>query len=345
MKILSINTADNNYEIRIERGSLENIGEIVSDALGLCRLCVVSDRNVAALYMDDVLHRFKSAGFDVCSFVIAGGEGSKTMSVANSLVEFLAEMGFGRTDMIAALGGGVVGDLAGFAASMFMRGIEYIQIPTTVLAALDSSVGGKTAVNLKEGKNLAGAFWQPRMVICDPNAFGTLPREVYTAGLAEAIKCAVIADRHMFEDFEVGSYDIDDVIARCIAIKARLVEEDERDNGSRMLLNLGHSVGHAVEKCSDYEISHGEAVAIGLYAITKAGGNKRLIDRIYRTLAMNGLPWMCNIDKDAILDAICFDKKRRNDRMSLVIPKNIGSCEIVEMPMEEALSYIEKGLE
>lgn len=359
MKTVFVKT-DKPYEVLIEHGLLDRSGEIIAaqraqmlldadasegEFLSPGKVCIVTDRNVEALYLEETRVSFRAGGFEVCNFVIEGGESSKTMDVANSLINFLAELRFGRTDLIVALGGGIVGDLAGFAASMYMRGIDYVQIPTTVLAAVDSSVGGKTAVNLPEGKNLAGSFHQPIKVIIDPGVFDTLPSDIYNQGLAESIKAGMIGDRFLFESFELGSFDIEDVIAKSIAIKSRIVSEDEKEKGIRTLLNLGHTIAHAIEKASAYEIAHGDAVAIGLYCVCKATGSLKLTDRVYRTLTMNGLPWACNIDKDEILAQIALDKKRRGDMIRLVVPVRIGECEIREMSLEDARSFLAKGLE
>ncbi len=348
------------YEVLIEHGILDRCGEIIAqqrafqlldlenpdgEMISPGKCCIVTDKNVEALYLEEARVAFRAGGFDVCNFVIEGGEASKTMQVASSLIDFLAEMRFTRTDIVVALGGGVVGDLAGFAAAMYMRGIDYVQIPTTVLAAVDSSVGGKTAVNLYEGKNLAGAFHQPIKVIVDPGLFDTLSLDIYNQGLAEAIKAGMIADRFLFESFELGSFDIEEVIAKAIAIKARFVSEDEEDRGVRQLLNLGHTVGHAIEKASAYEISHGDAIAIGMYIVTNATGAKKLTDRLYRTLTINGLPWNCDIPKEEILAQIALDKKRQGDKIKLIVPIRVGECEIREMSLEEAKEFLSKGFQ
>lgn len=357
MKTVSVKTSEP-YEVLIEHGLLDRSGEIVAaeraeklldadyfegELIAPGKLCIVTDRRVEALYLEEARVSFMSAGFDVCNFVIDGGESSKTMEVAASLAEFLAEMKFTRSDLIVALGGGVVGDLAGFAAAIYMRGIDYVQIPTTVLAAVDSSVGGKSAVNLREGKNLAGAFRQPIKVLVDPGVFNTLPSDIYAQGLAESIKCGLIADRSLFEAFELGSFDMEDIIARTVAIKARLVSEDEYDKGSRSLLNLGHTIAHAIEKASAYEIAHGDAVAIGLYTVTKATGSLKLCDRVYRALSINGLPWSCDIAKEDILAQIALDKKRRGNTIRLVIPIRVGECEIREYTLDAAREFLAKG--
>lgn len=359
MKTVFVKT-EKPYEVLIEHGILDRSGEIVAQhiankmleaanadgqlvAPGKC--CIVSDKNVEALYLEEARVSFRAGGFDVCNFVVEGGEASKTIKTANSLLEFLAEMRFTRSDIVVALGGGVIGDLAGFAASVYMRGIDYVQIPTTVLAAVDSSVGGKTAVNLTEGKNLAGTFHQPMIVIVDPGLFDTLLNDIYHQGLAEAIKAGVIADRFLFESFELGNFDIEDVISKAIAIKARIVSIDENDIGERTLLNLGHTIGHAVERASAFEIGHGDAVAIGLYAVAKATGAKKLTERVYRTLTINGLPWSCDVSKEEILAQIALDKKRQGDSIKLIVPIRIGECEIREMSLDEAKEFLSKGFE
>ena len=328
----------------VERGLFREAGRILSEQFGSRKLCIVTDKNVESLYLEKLRTNLGGSGFRCCSFVIDGGESSKTMASADSLLQFLADMEFDRQSLVLALGGGVVGDLAGFAASIYMRGIEYVQMPTTILAAVDSSVGGKTAVNLPQGKNLAGSFHQPSLVLCDPDLFASLPKDIYAAGLAEAIKCGVIGDRYLFEDLELASYDIEDVVAKSVAIKAIYVSEDEQDHAGRAILNLGHTIGHAIEKASCYEISHGEAVAMGLYAVARATKNRRLEDRIYRTLTINGLPWKCTIDPEEILSQIALDKKRSGNYINIVVPLRIGECEIRQMSLEEAKDFFRYGL-
>ena len=359
MKKITIKTK-HPYEVLIAYGILDKSGEIISQSraermldldmqegemINPGKVCIVTDKNVESLYLEETRVSFRSGGFKVFNFVIEGGESSKTMDVATSLINFLAEMNFTRTDLVVALGGGVVGDLAGFAASVYMRGIDYVQIPTTVLAAVDSSVGGKTAVNLSEGKNLAGAFHQPCKVIIDPGVFDTLPSDVYKQGFAECIKAGIIADRYLFESFELGTFDLEEIIAKSIAIKARIVSMDEKEENQRILLNLGHTIAHAIEKASAYEISHGDAVAIGLYTVAKATGRAKLSDRIYQALAINGLPHSVDIPKEDILAQINLDKKCRGNSIRLVLPVRIGECEIKEMPIEDAKAFLAAGLE
>ena len=253
------------YEVSIGPGLLQKSGTRLKPLLGECRVAVITDSTVALLYLETVLQSLEQAGFATCSHVFPAGEGHKTLSTLSDLLEFLASQHLTRTDCVAALGGGVTGDMAGFAAAVYLRGIRCVQLPTTLLAAVDSSVGGKTAVDLTAGKNLAGAFSQPAAVLCDTDCLKSLPADVFADGAAEAIKTGVLCDETLFALFEDGTLTADpgEVIARCIAYKAGVVERDEKELGERKLLNLGHTVGHAIEKCSGFTIPHGHAVAGG----------------------------------------------------------------------------------
>ena len=260
------------YDVRIGSGLLGRCGDYLAALLGQRRIAVLADDTVASLYLDTVTAALEDAGFAVCSHIFPSGEGRKNLSTLTELLEFLASEHLTRTDCVAALGGGVTGDMAGFAAAVYLRGIRYVQLPTTLLAAVDSSVGGKTAVDLTAGKNLAGAFCQPAAVICDTDCLKTLPPDVFADGAAEAVKTGVLSDEALFALFEDGTLTADpgEVIARCVAYKAGVVERDEKEQGERKLLNLGHTVGHAIEKCSGYVIPHGHAVAAGLAVIARA---------------------------------------------------------------------------
>ena len=246
--------------------------------------------------------------------------------------------------MIAALGGGVVGDLAGLCAAMYLRGIRYVQIPTTLLACVDSSVGGKCAVDLAAGKNLAGAFWQPSLVICDPSLLSTLPDAEFANGMAEVIKYGAGFDRKLF-DMTLGNVreNPDPIIARCIKIKRDTVESDEFDRGERKKLNLGHTIGHAVEKCSGFSIPHGSAVSMGLYAIYKAYAAEEA-SVIKKALEANGLPVQIPYTADELCSAALSDKKRNGDTVSLVLPGPIGSCRIENVPVASLNGIIAEAL-
>ena len=260
-------------------------------------------------------------------------------------MNFLAENKLTRSDMLVALGGGVVGDLAGFAAATYLRGIRFIQVPTTLLAAVDSSVGGKTAIDLPAGKNLAGAFCQPSLVLCDIDTLNTLPLEVFRDGCAEVIKYGVLYDPDLFDTLSNDglSFDRESVIARCVELKRDVVMEDEFDTGSRMKLNLGHTIGHGVEARSHFDISHGKAVAIGMAIVSRASG---CIDthRIIRALEQFGLPTHTEYTADELYAYTLSDKKRSGGSVSLIIPRAIGDCTISPTNIENLKSFIEAGL-
>lgn len=338
--------------VHIGRGLLGRCGELVKSALGPCRAAVVTDKNVERLYLAPVLEGLCAAGFDACSLTLPAGERYKQMETLGTILEFLAGNRLTRADCVLALGGGVVGDTAGFAAGCYLRGVRYAQLPTTLLAAVDSSVGGKTAVNLSAGKNLAGLFYQPSLVVCDPDCFATLPADEFANGAAEAIKTGILGDEPLFCLLESGDVceDADEVVARCVAYKASIVEADERDGGPRNLLNLGHTVGHAIELLSGYAVPHGHAVAIGLYSIARAAertgfAEAPLSERIRRTLIRNELPFAAPYSAEQLAEAALSDKKRRGGSITLALPRRIGACELVTMPADELLPLLRAGTE
>lgn len=345
--------ASNKYDVLIGEGLLSRSGELVKRLVQPCRAVLVSDRRVFALYGRAVKKSLQEAGFTVFSFVFNGGEGEKRLATVCGLLEFIGESGLTRSSVIFALGGGVTGDLAGFAASAYMRGIRYIQAPTTLLAAVDSSVGGKTGVNLNAGKNLAGAFHQPTLVICDCGAFDTLPEQVLADGAAEAIKYGVIADEELFQWFEngfAGKERYVPLVERCVRIKARLVCEDEFDFGGRRMLNLGHTVGHAVEALSGYSISHGQAVAIGMAAEAHAAWRMGICDkacyiRLRGALIRNGLEVNAPYAPEALYRAALTDKKLSAGKITIPLPKRIGECMLYSVPAERLLDFMRLGAE
>ena len=307
-----------------------------------CKLALIADDRVWSLYGARTQAKLTACGYRVVPYTFPQGEASKNMNELSRLLEFLAAQRLTRTDMIAALGGGVTGDMAGFAAAVYLRGIEFIQLPTTLLAAVDSSVGGKTAVDLKAGKNLAGAFWQPSGVYCDCDTFQTLPPDIWADGMAEAIKYGVISDRELFERFEAGfdetSYP--DMVAACVSIKRDIVEEDERDTGKRQLLNFGHTLGHGIELCSGYRISHGRAVAVGMVLAAKLAekigfAEEACSDRLEKLLLANRLPIRTDIPMAELVKAAAVDKKRKGDRLTLVLPRQIGDCRLYDILISE----------
>lgn len=350
MKTITI-TASRTYDIKIGSGVLHTIGREIKALGKVKKVCLVSETTVFPLYGSTVEEILRTEGFDVTSFVFPAGEESKNGSVFLELINFLAQHSLTRSDLIVALGGGVVGDLAGFAASCFLRGIRFVQVPTTLLAAVDSSVGGKTAIDLAVGKNLCGAFYQPSLVLCDTDTLNTLPDNIFRAGCAEVIKYGILYDSGLFSELEKSclSFDREAVIARCVELKRDVVMEDERDTGARMKLNLGHTFGHGVEAMSDFTISHGEAVAIGLAMISRASAalgfcSQDTCDRIVRILTRFGLPTSTAYASDSIFRYSLSDKKRSGDTVNLIIPQEIGVCSVVPTPVENLKSIIEAGL-
>ena len=338
-------SASKTYDIRIGKGLLSTLGAEAA-ALGKARtICIVSDSNVAPLYAGTVETSLANAGFSVVSFIIPAGEESKNPQVYLELLNFLAQNKLTRTDLIVALGGGVVGDLAGFAAATYLRGIRFIQIPTTLLAMVDSSVGGKTAIDLPAGKNLVGAFWQPSLVLCDTDTLQTLPEEIFRDGCAEVIKYAVLYDHTLFRNLECWGpmFDREKIIARCVELKRDVVMADEFDTGARMKLNLGHTIGHGVEAGSNFALSHGKSVSIGMAIVTRAA-RCRDTDRILSMLKKFDLPLTTRQSAEAIFQYTLSDKKRSGDTVSLIIPIAIGDCRIVPTPVERLKSFIEAGL-
>ena len=338
-------SASKKYDVIIGSGLLPTIGIRISENKKVISACIVSDSNVWPLYGEVVTDSLIKSGIHTISYVFPAGEASKNGQNYLSLLNYLAENHITRSDAIIALGGGVVGDLAGFAAATYLRGISYIQVPTTLLAAVDSSVGGKTAIDLPAGKNLAGAFYQPSLVLCDIDTLSTLPKDVFRDGCAEVIKYGILYDSILFSDLEAQglAFDREAVIARCVELKRDVVSEDEFDRGVRMKLNLGHTIGHGVEACSNYSISHGKAVAIGTAIVSRASACPDF-DRIIGCLEHFGLPVTTEYTAEMLFQAALSDKKRSGGTVRLIIPRNIGSCDICPTPVEELKSFIQAGL-
>ncbi len=351
MKKITIN-ASTAYDIIIGANLLTSAGDYCKDALGgVCHVCIISDDTVASLYLATVKTSLERAGFLVDSFVFGHGEASKSTETLVSVWEFLAEHRLTRSDALVALGGGVVGDLCGFCAATYLRGIRFVQIPTTLLSAVDSSVGGKTGVDLRAGKNLAGAFHQPSLVLCDYQTLDTLPPEIFADGCAEVIKYGAICDRPFFDLLQSGIRSrIEDVIATCVCHKARIVEDDEFDHGTRQLLNLGHTVGHAIEACSNLSISHGSAVAIGMVIVTRAAVRLGLcpeddLSSLIALLRAEGLPTECPFSADELASVASADKKRAGATITFVLPFGIGNSQLYPIPVSELRDLIAKGLD
>ena len=351
MKKIRVN-ASRSYEIIIGEGILKEAGKYCLSALGApCRLCILTDDNVAPLYLEALRASLDETGFECIEYIIPNGEASKSTESLVGLVEFMAENALTRRDALVALGGGVVGDLGGFAAAVYLRGIRFVQIPTTLLSAVDSSVGGKTAVDLRAGKNLMGAFSQPSLVLCDPLTLDTLPPEIFADGCAEVIKYGVINDRAFFDSLKVGIRgQIEDVIAACVKNKADIVERDEFDRGERQLLNLGHTVGHAIELSSGLTISHGSAVAVGMVIATRGAVKMGIcpqkdLDELIEVIRSAGLPTSCGFGAEELAAAALKDKKRAGDSISLVLPYGIGDCRLYSLPVSELENFILRGLD
>ena len=338
------------YDIIIGKGLLSEAGRLIKETLGLRSAVVVSDDTVDSLYGDALEASLKSAGYTPKRFIIPHGEASKSMESLGKLMGFLADNHITRSDFLIALGGGVVGDLTGFAAAIYLRGIKFVQIPTTLLAAVDSSVGGKTAVNIPEGKNLVGAFHQPSLVICDYSTLDTLTPETFADGCAEVIKYGIINDKELFEKLKSPiKPQIEDIIANCVANKRDIVNLDERDNGVRRLLNLGHTVGHAIEICSEFEISHGSAVAIGTAIVARAAAKLSICDgsvpnEIEAMLKAYSLPTACSYSANELAKIAAGDKKRAGDVVSLIVPYAIGDSRVYDIKADELQTFIEKGI-
>lgn len=344
MRTLRVNIPQREYEIYIGGGLLGRAAELIGGLVAGKKAAVITDGNVAPLYGEAILRGLSLAGARPFTVEVEAGEGSKSLAVFERVCSQIMQNGFSRSDCVVALGGGVVGDLAGFVASTVLRGVRLIQIPTTLLSQVDSSVGGKTAVNLPEGKNLVGTFYQPSAVLIDTDTLKTLPEREVSCGMAEIIKYAAIRDAEMGERLLRGDYEIEDIIARCCAIKAKIVEADERDTGERMLLNFGHTVGHAVENRLGYgAISHGAAVAIGMCVITEYAERAGLtdvgtLDTIKLLCEKYGLPTAFD-DREGLIAAAGHDKKRSGDSIGVVLVRRMGEgyCHKTDMDGLEAI--------
>ena len=339
--------ASTRYDVLIGEGLIDRAGALTAQVLKPCKCVIVADDTVDALYGDRVQAGFEGVGFDASRHVFPAGEGSKHIGTLSDILECLARRPLTRTDLVVALGGGVTGDMAGFAAAVYCRGIRFIQIPTTLLAAVDSSVGGKTAIDLKAGKNLAGAFHQPSLVITDVDVLRALPPVQLACGAAEVIKHGVLFDEALFAQLERGDWygDMEAVVARSVALKRDVVAQDEFDTGARAQLNLGHTFGHAIEKCSGLTITHGQGVAIGmLMAAMSAGCDADTVRRLAACIRANGLDTHCPYGADALVNAALNDKKRAGDSITLVLPERIGKCHLKKIPVGELRGYFDRAL-
>lgn len=346
--------ASKEYDILIENGLLSNAGTEIAKALpGAGKLCVVCDRTVHRLYGSEsspLQMSLAACGFELCTCVLQGGETNKSIASVSLITDFLAANHFTRSDVIIALGGGITGDLAGFAASIYMRGIRFIQIPTTLLAMADSSVGGKTGANTDAGKNIIGTFWQPELVIVDPEVLNTLPKKELLNGLAEIIKAGFIGDETIFDSISDGLLP---AVAKAINVKRVIVEEDEHESGRRRLLNFGHTIGHAIEKCSDFKIPHGYAVMTGMYLATlaaeakgwcKVPGSEPMSRYIKKVIEAFAYPVTTKYSAEELAAVALNDKKREGDDIIIIYPVQPGDCQMKALPQKDLVTFIDLGL-
>lgn len=359
METITIHTAKA-YEILLEEGILSTAGEHIAKVLPPTeggrtshsaprKCCVVCDQTVSQLYgqkSQPLLAGLLDAGYAVYSYIFKPGEKSKTLRTAEDLCGFLSENHFGRNDFIIALGGGVCGDLAGFAASIYMRGIPYVQIPTTLLAMADSSIGGKTGVNTDAGKNMLGTFWQPSLVIADPKALETLHKTELLNGLAEIIKAGFIGDTSIFDAISEG---LPAAIAKAIQVKKEIVEEDEREGDRRRLLNFGHTIGHAIETCSNYTVPHGFAVMTGMYLTALAADERGWSRQPMAGFVKNAIdafayPVYTDYTAAELAAAAKDDKKHEADSITIIYPDQPGTCAMKELPLSDLEVFIASGL-
>ena len=358
---IAVNTPSRAYEVHVGCGILDHVGSLVRNVASPRSVLLVSDTNVYPLYSERVVSSLSSIGFEVFSHVFEAGEKSKRLSTVEKMLEDMAEASLTRQDCVVALGGGVCGDMAALAASLYLRGVSVVQIPTSLLAMVDSSVGGKSAVDLAHGKNLAGTFLQPCVVAVDPTCLSTLSDELFRDSCGEVIKHAVLADPAMLRritDRPLTSYHRDDpddcealgrIIAENIQIKERVVRADERESGLRQTLNLGHTVGHAIEAASDFTLGHGTCVAIGLCCVSRAGVRlgwckQSVATDIARAVRAHGLPTDVAMDHDLLMTYAAHDKKRLAGGVNLVVPLRIGEVEVRRVSLDVIKRVIDLGL-
>ena len=341
MPMITVPLGERTYPIHIGSGMLDCLGAHTLEALGDISVAVVTDDNVAPLYLDRAVKSLESAGLRVCAITLPHGEATKCLGCLSELYDFFCASRLTRRNAVIALGGGVIGDLAGLAAATYLRGVHFIQVPTTLLAQVDSSVGGKVAVDLPQGKNLVGAFYQPDFVLVDPDTLTTLTDEYWRDGLGEVIKYGCIGDADLFallEECAPGGRAalmarIDDILMRCIQAKADVVAQDERDTGLRMTLNFGHTIAHAVETCQHYEgLCHGEAVALGMHLMTRLTEGKGLTapgtaDRLDALLRQLEMPMeLPALPEERVISAMFMDKKFSGKVLNVIVLNQIGKC-------------------
>lgn len=358
--ILGVELGEKSYDILIEKNSLSKAGVIIHPYLRGSKIALVTDKNVNKYYGDIVISSLQGSGIEVVKYVIEPGEASKNIDVAMDVYKFMLDNGMGRKDMLVALGGGVIGDLVGYCAATYLRGIDFFQIPTSLLAQIDSSIGGKVAIDLPYGKNLVGAFYQPKGVLIDESTLTTLEEKFFIDGMAEAIKYGAIFSEEFFSYLEEEKFDLssvrngksmEKVIYECCNFKRIVVEEDEHENGRRALLNFGHTVGHGIEKVEKFVgHSHGEAVGIGMCVIAKAGEalgvtKAGVYERLRVLVEKTGLPSKFPLGiKEDVVKAMGYDKKAQGSSINLIMLNKIGKSFIMEEKKENLMNIIDKGI-
>ena len=339
MEKIRVQLKENSYDVLFENGELDKVAVCVRPLVKGENVMIVTDDNVAGLYLERVKKSFLAQGFKTFETVVSNGEKFKTPDTYLQIINALAKENFLRSDTVVALGGGVVGDMAGFAATTYMRGVNFVQIPTTLLAMIDSSVGGKVGVDLPEGKNLLGAFYQPKLVFVDVKTLDTLPEREWQNGLGEGLKYALLDGGRIFEIMDAKSVreNIGEFVALCVKYKANIVEQDEKESGLRRLLNLGHTIGHAIEKASGFCVSHGEAVKFGLNFILQAskklGGDEKDLKKAGDLLAKYDAD--CKYNARDILPLVKNDKKAEENNINAVFVRRIGDCYVKKLGFRE----------
>ena len=354
-RTIRVDAASRTYDVVVGSDILDGLGTRLPSACEADAAFVVTDSNVSPLYLRRTIDALEAGGLRTSSLTIPAGESHKRLDTFGSILEAMAEASLTRDSVVVALGGGVVGDMAGFAAATYMRGIKVEQVPTTLLAMVDSSVGGKTAIDLDAGKNLVGAFLQPSLVIADVETLRSLDPTVFADGLGEVIKHAVLADRDLFDSLsrtpltkDTDAKTLIDVVARNVAIKRDVVNADEREQGIRQTLNLGHTIGHAIEAAAGFALGHGHCVAAGLCCVTRATEalgwtTKGTAKAVERLVAQQGLPTDSNIPHDQLVSFATHDKKRHGDSVNLVVVHDIGRCDVRRVTLSDFARIVELG--
>lgn len=344
-ELLTLKGTNGVSEIHIENGLLSRAAAVIGETFSPSRIHIVSDSTVAPLYLQKLEQQFT---LPVTHTIIPAGEEHKRLATVEGIYHDLLASGMTRKDLIVALGGGVVGDITGFAAATFLRGVSLCQIPTTLLAQVDSSVGGKTGVDMPEGKNLVGAFYQPRLVLIDPSVLTTLPEQTFADGMAEVVKYGYISNRDILDMVSAPDYkqNIESIICECVKIKRDVVTIDEHDTGLRMILNFGHTIGHAAEKLGNYvDLTHGQAVAVGMVAAMRLSamlGNEDLTGRLIEILKHIGLPTELKYDREDIYRSLLSDKKKFGATVNFILVREPGRAEITPIDAEKLHEYVLK---